>query len=87
MMSEKNPYVGYSLKDVKQAEATMWYIQTGKQFFDYEGQCLWEKEEAEDLYLTIRDGLEHMLKSGDRKEQQDARDILLHFRLLPLRFC
>lgn len=82
----KSPYVGYSIKDVKQAEATMWYIQVGRQFFEYESKCLWDKEEAEHLYGTLRDGLQHMMKTGDAKERQEARDILLHFRLLPLRF-
>lgn len=85
-MSERNPYRGYSLQDVKKSEATMWYIQIGKQFFEYDGECLWEKDEAEHFYFTLRDGLEHMLRSGDIEEREDAREILINFRLLPLRF-
>lgn len=85
-MKDKNPYIGFTLDEVRKAEERLWYIQIGQQFFEYEGVYLWDKEEAEHFFFTIRDGLEHMLKTGDLEEREDAREIIINFRMLPLRF-
>lgn len=84
---EKSPFGGHSVQDVAKAEEGSYYIQIGSSMFESEsGKLAFSKERANTIYMNIWEDLDHMKENGTPQEQEDARQCLLHFRIIPLRF-
>lgn len=84
---EKNPFVGYTLEETRQAEKSLYVIQMGDELFVHEkGHVSFSKDEADKLFEILTAGLQDMLKNGNFEDREDARKTFASFRIMPLRF-
>jgi hypothetical protein len=85
--NEKSPYKNHSIEEVVAVETGFYYIQIGEDMFESEsGKLAFNKDRAESIYTKVWEGIKHMKKEGTEQERKDAENILLHFRIIPLRF-
>lgn len=82
---KKSPYRNYSVEDIAATELGTYVIQVGDDFFSHGGKMGFSLSRAEMFYDDILSGLNHMKKSGNEIEKQDALKCLLLLRMYPLK--
>lgn len=84
--AEKSPYRDYSIADVHAAETGNYYIQIGAEIFQSEnGKMAFNKKRVEEMFDTLRSGLEDMKRSKNQQEVEDAYSCLCNLKIYPLR--
>lgn len=86
MSSEKSPYKHFTIEQVEAAERGHFYIQIGQDIFTTEtGHMAFNKDKTDKFFLQLWDALDHMKKTGNKKEVEDAHICLNNLKIFPLR--
>lgn len=86
MRKQKSPFLGYTMDEIRFAEANLYVIQVGEDLHSHDGEVSFPKNEANYHYDMIFKSLGHMAKNGSFEEREDAHKMLRHFRIMPVRF-
>jgi hypothetical protein len=84
-MAEKNPFVGYTLDEIREAEATAYVIQVGSDMFRYKGNYTFSYKSAVYFRNKILDNLMDLINNGDQDQKDNAFRVLKSLQILPLR--
>ena len=81
----KSPFGQYSEHDVMVVEAGHYFLQVGSDIFIFDGKMAFTRDRVEKFYDGIFKDLTLMKETGSPEEQGDAKAVLLHLRIFPMR--
>lgn len=84
-MTNKNPYVAFTLKQVNSIEKNYFTLQFGGDFAHEDGSYLFTKKEVEKIYEKTINDLVGIIRNGNQKDKIYALDLILTTFILPAR--
>lgn len=85
MSKEKSPYIGYTLEEIQEAEATAYVIQVGSDMFHYKGNYTFSHKSAIYFRNKIVANLVDLIENGDEDQKKNAHRCMLALHVRPLR--
>jgi hypothetical protein len=85
MSKNKGPFVSYTSEQIFSYEAMLYVIQIGRDILEVDGELFFIKKNANSYYNKILKEILIDYHEGNLKERNRAKNILLNFKILPLR--
>lgn len=85
MAKSKNPFVGYTIREVEEAESCSFIIQIGNSVFSRNGEYVFSKSQAERYYNKLLNSILNTLKDGNETQKHSAKKCLEKLKIMPLR--
>jgi hypothetical protein len=80
-----NPFVGYSVKEIEEIEASTYVIQVGSDLFHDNGRYTFSHRSAVYFHNKILNNLVNLIESGTAEQRDIALKCLAWLKILPLR--
>lgn len=84
-MSEKSPFISYTLEQIFAYEAITYVIIAGIDFFNIDGNYFFSKSKAVRNYNKLARQLSNKILTGTKKERRSAKMILENLRIEQMR--
>lgn len=85
MEDKKNPFISYTLDQVRNAEASLYVIQVGNDLYCHGKSHSYSKRTAQRYFNKILSSLIYTVENGTDDEKDDALRFIRTLRIMPLR--